>query len=229
MTAASGPRRAVVVGRDPICGRLVAGLDGRGWAAQAVDDRTADLTSEAGVATALAGAGGAGGLDLVVVAHLDPAAVPGRPVADLDDDAWIHAVEGTLDVARWVTRQVVAPLRASRGTLVFVVPVVGLVGAAGLVALTSASEGVRGWAKSLAKQWAGDGVTVHTTAVALAHFTDADVGFPEQIVSLTGPAMGSVGDLEADIAPILGVLADEDLRFLTGSTLVADGGLYMGL
>jgi NAD(P)-dependent dehydrogenase (short-subunit alcohol dehydrogenase family) len=218
----------VVVAADPVRGRLLEGLVAAGWSTASVDTGAAPGSSEATLAAALAEAAG-GRVDLVVAAHLDPASVDARTVTDLDDDAWIDGVEGTLDVARWVARQVAAPLAASKGTLVFVVPSVGLVGAAGHVAVATAAEGVRGWAKSLAKQWAADGVAVHATAVALAHFTDSDVGFPEQVPSLTGPALGSVGDVAADLAPVVSTLAHDDLHFLTGSTLVVDGGLYMGL
>jgi hypothetical protein len=43
------------------------------------------------------------------------------------------------------------------------------------------------------------------------------------------PAMGQVGDPAEDLAPLVGLMGDGDAHFLTASTLVADGGLWMGL
>jgi hypothetical protein len=48
-------------------------------------------------------------------------------------------------------------------------------------------------------------------------------------VSLSAPSMGGPGAARADVAPLVSLLADNDAHFLTAGTLVADGGLWMGL
>jgi NAD(P)-dependent dehydrogenase (short-subunit alcohol dehydrogenase family) len=39
--------------------------------------------------------------------------------------------------------------------------------------------------------------------------------------------MGRMGDPEADIAPVALFLASEDARYLTGNTLLVDGGAHI--
>jgi 3-oxoacyl-[acyl-carrier protein] reductase len=80
-------------------------------------------------------------------------------------------------------------------------PSVSLLGAVGLVPLTTALEGVRALAKSAARQWADHGITVNCI----------------------------VGDLELrdEIAGVVDFLAGEAGGAITGQTIVVDGGSVM--
>jgi 3-oxoacyl-[acyl-carrier protein] reductase len=107
--------------------------------------------------------------------------------------------------------------------LVYVVPTIGLTGAAGFAPFATAAEGVRALAKGVAKTWGVDGITVNTIAYALT-------GDPATMShSLVPPALGSTGDVEADIAPVIALLSSPDAHFVTGSTLVLDGGIWTAL
>lgn len=229
MTTTPGPRHAMVVARDPVLTGLRDGLASAGWIVAPIDTAEPAAASESSLGEAIAAAVAQGAPSLVVFADLHPAVAGARRVTDLDDEQWADGVERAFALARWVTRGVEDPLATTEGTLVWLVPSVGLMGATGHVAASTVAEGLRGWAKSLAKQWAARHVTVHSAAIALAHFTDSDVGFPEQVAALTGPAFGSVGDVVGDVAPAVAALSADGLHFLTGTTLVVDGGLYMGL
>src|SRR5204862_6561468 len=87
------------------------------------------------------------------------------------------------------------------GRIIFVMPSLSLVGAVGLVPLTTALEGVRALAKSAARQWADHGITVNCV----------------------------VGDIELreEIAGVVGFLASEAGGAITGQTIVVDGGSMM--
>jgi hypothetical protein len=41
--------------------------------------------------------------------------------------------------------------------------------------------------------------------------------------------MGSAGDAATDLAPLISLLSQDDAHFLTGTTLVADGGVWLTL
>jgi NAD(P)-dependent dehydrogenase (short-subunit alcohol dehydrogenase family) len=55
----------------------------------------------------------------------------------------------------------------------------------------------------------------------------SDAGAGARISATAGPALGRPGDAFGDIAPLLDLLADPAARFMTGATLVADGGVWM--
>lgn len=218
----------LVVAGTPFLPRAVAGLVDQGHRVSSVDIGSGLSEDEADAAFARA-ASELGGLDLVLCAPFEAAAWRPRALAELTDSDWQRGVEAPLDLTRWLTRAVIRPLTDRRGTLVFIVPTVGLVGGAGYSVDACASEGIRGWAKSLAKQWGEHKVRVHCVAIALQHLSGDSTHAPERLVQLVPPALGSVGDARAELAPVFAMLSAPALGFVTGSTLVVDGGLYMGL
>ena len=88
-----------------------------------------------------------------------------------------RACEGALDAAWWLVRALIGPLRASRGgSIVFVVPTVGLTGASGFVMLSVVAEGLRVLAKGCGRCWGEDGVAVNTLATSPALWVAPDHG-----------------------------------------------------
>ncbi len=112
----------------------------------------------------------------------------------------------------------------------FLVPTVGMAGAAEFTMLAAVAEGVRVLAKGCGRQWGADGVTVNTIAAAPHHWVDPDTADTlTRAISLSTPAFGHPGDAADDLAPLVTLLDDPDAHFLTAGTLVADGGTWMGL
>lgn len=122
-------------------------------------------------------------------------------------------------------------LRASGGTsVVVVVPSIALAGGAGYAMLATVAEGLRVLAKGCGRQWAQHGITANTVATAPHHWVDDAAGQSlVKAISLSVPAFGGTGDAAADLAPLVAALAAPDAHFLTAGTLVADGGVWMGL
>jgi NAD(P)-dependent dehydrogenase (short-subunit alcohol dehydrogenase family) len=230
------PRRVLVTGAHALAAELASGLASRG-------DRVVRLASVSGgvpcsfaaegeVALAVAAAREAmDGIDQVVHAWVAPDLLTARSLVDVGPDRWAAGCERSLDAAWWLSRAVSGPLWESpRGSAVFVVPTVGLGGAAGFAMLAAVGEGVRALAKACARQWALRGVTVHTVATAPHHWLAADdAAQVSGAQSLAPPALGGPGDTAADLAPLIAALAGEDLHFLTAATLVADGGTWTAL
>ena len=221
-------RSAVVTGTGRLATGLVDGLDELGVAALPLE---CEFESEAEVVDALATAHRRlRGVDQVVHTWLAPGVVAPHRFMDLDEDEWAAGCEQSLAAAWWLARASAAPLRASAGSLVFVVPTVGMAGAAEFTMLAAVAEGVRVLAKGCGRQWGADGVTVNTIAAAPHHWLDPDTADElTRAISLSTPAFGHAGDAADDLAPLVALLDDPDAHFLTAGTLVADGGTWMGL
>lgn len=217
--------RTVVTGASRAARELVAGI-GDGATSLACD-----FTSETGVATALEEAARtAGGIDQIVHAWFPTALFERAELSAIDEPTWATTCEGAMEAAWWLARHARAHLEPTRGSLVFVVPTIGLAGGAGFTMLAAVAEGLRVLAKGCGRQWGMNGVTVNTVAVAPHAFLETGTADElERAVSLSRPAMGGPGSVAEDVAPLLRALADDDAHFLTASTLVADGGLWMGL
>ena len=171
------------------------------------------------------------GLDQVVHAWLAIALLTEQAFMDIALDAWSRDCEGSLEGAWWLMRHLRAPLRAAGGgSVVFVVPSIALAGAAGYSMLATVAEGLRVLAKGCGRQWARHAITVNTVATAPHHWVSNESGeILSRAISLSTPAFGTTGDATDDLAPLVAALAHPDTHFLTAGTLVADGGLWMGL
>jgi 3-oxoacyl-[acyl-carrier protein] reductase len=221
-------RRVVVTGDAPLADRLVDGFDDLGIDALLLD---CTFESEDAVRAAIAAADQRlDGIDQMVHTWLAPGVVAPHRFVDLSDDEWADGCEHSLAAAWWLARASAAPLRASSGSLVFVVPTLGMAGAAELTMLAAVAEGVRVLAKGCGRQWGFDGATFNTVAAAPHHWVDAETAdAATRAISLSTPAFGASGSAADDLAPLIALLDDPDAHFLTAATLVADGGTWMGL
>jgi NAD(P)-dependent dehydrogenase (short-subunit alcohol dehydrogenase family) len=172
-----------------------------------------------------------GGLDQVVHTWVDAGVLVEHEFVALDAEQWVRSCEGSLEGAWWLMRHLSEPLRASGGgSVVVVVPSIAHAGGAGATMLATVGEGLRVLAKGCGRQWAKWGITVNTVATAPHHWVGAERG--EQLVkaiSLSVPAFGGVGDASDDLGALVAGLAQPEMHFLTAGTLMADGGVWMGL
>jgi len=100
---------------------------------------------------------------------------------------------------------------------------------ANLMLSNTARAGVTGFLKTLAREVAGDGVTVNSVQPGI-HATDRISQLYGSIPDATqlGIPAGVVGD-PADFGRIVAFLCSESARFITGTHLPVDGGSYAGL
>ena len=111
--------------------------------------------------------------------------------------------------------------------IVFISSVVGLVGQPGIVAYASSKGAITAITKSLAIELASQNIRVNCVAPGMVGTTMTDAFFrklaPEQISEIE--AMHPLGLGEAsDIANAIAFLLADTGRWITGSTLVIDGG-----
>ena len=172
-----------------------------------------------------------GGVDQVVHAWVADGLIDSCAFMDIDEAKWVRTCEASLEGAWWLTRRVIAPLReAGGGSIVYLVPSVGLSGAANYSMLASVAEGIRVLAKGVGRQWVKHGVTANTIATAPGLWVGAEnEDALARAISLAVPAFGRPGDATDDLAPLVSMLADPRSHFISAATLVADGAVWMGL
>ncbi len=91
----------------------------------------------------------------------------------------------------------------------------------------------RAIAKSLARSGAGDGITVNCIAPVAVRSPALVTAFEKnpalQAAIEARTPLGRVGDITADIGSVALFLASDDSAYVTGQTIVCDGGSFLGL
>jgi 3-oxoacyl-[acyl-carrier protein] reductase len=123
-------------------------------------------------------------------------------------------------------------LRATGGTLIVMTSPAGVEGSATLPLYATVKGALRGFAKSLAREWAPDGVTVNVVSPlafspAMEHAIAADPAMEERLNRRV--PLGRVGDPETDVGVAVAFLVGPDAGYITGQTLGIDGGHFMSL
>jgi 3-oxoacyl-[acyl-carrier protein] reductase len=142
---------------------------------------------------------------------------------DQIDELLATNLAGTLKLTRLVVRRML--LSHEGGSIVMISSVVGLRGYNGLVAYGATKGGLDAAARARARELGGRGIRVNSVApgyleTEMTH--GLDDGHRGQIVRRT--PLNRLGLPEDVVGPVLFLLSDAS-RFITGQTLVVDGGL----
>lgn len=95
-------------------------------------------------------------------------------------------------------------------------------------AYAAAKEAIRGLSRVAANEWAPEGIRVNVVSpLALTPGVEAwSQSHPDQFEQTVSTIpLARFGDPEADIAPVVAFLLSDDSRYMTGQTLMADGGI----
>lgn len=118
-------------------------------------------------------------------------------------------------------------MKAREGRIINISSINGLHGAAGQANYAASKAGLIGLTKALAKELGARGITCNAVAPGFIQ-TDMTDDLPEEMkehVTKTAP-IGRLGTGE-DIAPAVLFFASAEAGYITGQTLVVDGGLTM--
>jgi 3-oxoacyl-[acyl-carrier protein] reductase len=144
-------------------------------------------------------------------------------MAEDDWDAVIHTnLYPLFHCSKWGLRKMIS--RRS-GSIVMISSVSALAGTAGQSNYAASKGAAISFAKSLAREVGAMGIRVNTVAAGLIA-TDMTTGMKQDLVAgiVKGSALGRIGQPEEVAAAVL-FLASERASFITGQTLVVDGGI----
>ena len=123
-------------------------------------------------------------------------------------------------------------IEAGRGRIVTMGTAMGLTGAPGYGPYAASNEAIRSLTRTAAREWGRHGVTVNCVLPASAAHRMPPAGSdPEREAAFAAMyddhPLGRDGDAEADIAPVVAFLLSDASQYVTGQTLMADGGGVM--
>ncbi len=130
---------------------------------------------------------------------------------------------GAIQATRSFLRHVALSKRPAR--IVNVSSIVGLRGYNGLSAYSASKSGLDGLTRALAREWGRTGTTVNSIAPG---YLDTEMSSrlraEERARIVRRTPLGRLGN-SADVVPLLTFLLSEEAGFVTGQTLVVDGGV----
>jgi NAD(P)-dependent dehydrogenase (short-subunit alcohol dehydrogenase family) len=181
-----------------------------------------DADSSAALA-ALAAASGRGGIDVVVNNAAIYATLTRSPFEDIDEQEWDRVMAVNLK-GPWQIARACSPHLNENGRIVNVSSATVMSGSAHWAHYVASKAGVIGLTRVLAKELGTRGVTVNAVAPGFT-LTEASHGLMEDAGSY-GIERGSIKRpiQPDDIVGTVLFLASPDAAFVTGQTLVVDGG-----
>lgn len=146
----------------------------------------------------------------------------------MDDAAWEEVLSVNVTGAYRLAKGVLRGMMKRRwGRIINVSSVVGLIGNPGQTNYGASKAALIGFTKSLAREVASRGITVNAVAPGFIQSDMTDVLSAEQKERLAEKIpMGRIGRPD-EVASCVAFLASDDAAYITGHTLVVDGGLAM--
>jgi len=120
-----------------------------------------------------------------------------------------------------------AQLAANRGSVINFASGAGIEGNVTQSSYAAAKEAIRAISRVAANEWAADDINVNVISpLALTEgvqaYIEANPGVERALLSKT--PLGRFGDPESDIGRVAVFLASEDASYMTGQTMMVDGG-----
>src|SRR5499427_4417930 len=144
------------------------------------------------------------------------------------EETWRFVIEISLLATMRATRLVVEEMRARRsGRIVNMSTESAFYGDVGFVDYAAAKMGVVGFTRSLARELAPFQVSVNAVCPGAIR-TRAHDRLPKEVINRVRSSvpMGYVAEPE-DVAGVVAFLASDDARYITGQSILIDGGRWM--
>ena len=154
-----------------------------------------------------------------------------RPVAEISDEQWFHVMDTNLNGPMYATRKAVQTFLAQRsaGSIVNVVSIGGVRGCRAGAAYTASKHALIGLTENTAAMYQPKGIRVNAvcpggieTEVMKTQKNPSAWGVTRVMTGTdTTIAPGKVGD----VSSVVLFAASDDARYVTGATIVVDGGV----
>jgi 3-oxoacyl-[acyl-carrier protein] reductase len=151
---------------------------------------------------------------------------------NVDDASWDDHSRVSLRGAYYAAQAAFPKLRATGGRFVLLTSAAGMEASPTRPAYSIVKGALRGFGKSLAREWGPEGVSVAMVSPlgrtdALAEAMRADPTLEARLTSRI--PLQRFGDPTDDIGRVVAFLCSDGAGYITGQTLVVDGGRFMGL
>jgi 3-oxoacyl-[acyl-carrier protein] reductase len=148
-----------------------------------------------------------------------------------DEESWDRVLGVNLKAA-WLTSKAVLPdmLERGAGCIIITASVAGMIAGGGGVAYTASKHGVIGLMRQLSYDYAAKGIRVNAICpgVIQTGMTQPLFDDPESVMYEFIPAIPSATwGQPLEIAKLAALMASDDVPFMHGSCIVADGGWTM--
>jgi len=153
------------------------------------------------------------------------------PISEIPDDAFSKVLQVNIVSNVWLVNRVAPGMAAKRcGAVVIISSIAGLTGSRVIGAYAASKAADMQLARHLALEWGKKGIRVNCIAPGLVRtdFAKALWDDPATLKSaLASSPLGIIGEPE-DIAGAALLLGSDAGRFITGTTVVVDGGATIG-
>ena len=143
----------------------------------------------------------------------------------MNEDDWAEVIDTNLNSVFRMTKLVVrGMLKKKWGRIINISSISGSMGNPGQTNYSASKAGVEAFSRSLAKELGSRNITVNSVAPGFIQ-TDMTQGLIDEEITKKIP-LQRVGSVE-DVASLINFLVSEESNYITGQTLVIDGGLFM--
>ncbi|MGV0790694.1 SDR family NAD(P)-dependent oxidoreductase [Mycolicibacterium sp. XJ1819] len=227
MALAAEGAHVIVATRSQTGQAVVAEIGSRGHRATWV---RCDVTDSGSVAGAVdLAVTSTGRLDAVV--HNATSTMSSQPhqLVDVDRALWTDHFSVSLSGAHHCAASAYPALKERGGSFLVMTSPAGMEGSATLPLYATMKGALRGFAKSLAREWAPHRITVNIVSPlayspAMTAAIEAEPAMEERLSHRI--PLGRIGDPERDIGAAVAFLVGPQSRYVTGQTLGIDGGHY---
>lgn len=150
-----------------------------------------------------------------------------KPLMELTEEDWSLSFGTGFNATLYFMKASYPELVKQGGAIVNFGSGAGLQGLELQASYAAAKEAIRGLSRVAANEWAKDNIRVNIVCpIALTEgVAKWKENFPEQFKAVAGQIpLGRFGDPQKDVAPVVAFLLSEDSRYMTGQTVMADGG-----
>ena len=193
--------------------------------------RSVDVSSlEATEAMAQAVADEFGGIDILVNNAAMFASLKGGPMSDISVERWDKTMAVNVRGPWLCTRAVVPFMRQRGGGAIVNQTSISAFGMAGMLDYTSSKAAIIGMTKSAASELGRDNIRVNaiapggTATEGLSEIMGGNMGIAEERAKATQLIAAQI--MPEDMTGTLLLLVGDGAKFITGQTIVVDGGKY---